>query len=252
MNRKNAVAGQFFTLIELLVVIAIIAILAGMLLPALQQARERGNTIKCTNNLKTIGLSFSHYSADNKDFIMPNWPKLRKSDGSWLDHPFSGGLIYLGYLPSSNWEQPNALSTTNVPKGVFACTSEKRASLSGQTCWNTWKGTHYGRMGYVGDHLGASVANKPRYFFKTTELRKPSKNADTGDKGKTGIQCGMELAPLTEAARHTGAMNVLFLDGHVELRNLSSLPYKEKDPENYYRRAFWSRKDQQKNWGNYE
>ncbi len=110
-NSVKQTAGGF-TLIELLVVIAIIAILAGMLLPALTKAKNRAKRISCVNNLKQIGLGSLMYAADNKGHLSGfTWQK--------VELPTPASTDRTGSDDDYNWAHPAYVK----PVTPFICPS---------------------------------------------------------------------------------------------------------------------------------
>ena len=102
-------ACRIFTLIELLIVIAIIAILAAMLLPALNKAKEKAHGVSCLNNLKQMGTAHIAYSNDYNDFCVPT------------AHVYSGIGV---------WAFPDLLNLYLKSDAVFLCPSAKTNNRS--------------------------------------------------------------------------------------------------------------------------
>ncbi len=183
MDGKNGweKGREGFTLIELLVVIAIIAILAAMLLPALSKAREKARQISCMNNLKQLGITFSMYYQDNAERLPPS------KDDAWRN-------CIVKYLGKTNWyDRP-------INK-YFYCPSQLPAAT------------------YFAYGMNGSIAydTSGNYPCVLSRIRKPSNTILLADSrgGKTILSSGSDVDYYAEY-RHSGGLNFLCLDAHVE------------------------------------
>jgi len=220
-----------FTLIELLVVIAIIAILAAMLLPALNQARERSKQSNCISNQKNIGSFAIFYANDNHDY-MP--PACRDAGGPAPGHQqiltiksehFSIGWIY---AMGPYWGAKSTWLNTVFSK-LFACPSGMEEIYAPAISGVAYPATNYAYAARLG-----SIYTEKDLMRKISRCRAPSKAGyliDLDTKQQNGgtynaiypyTACDT-VYPATKFLRHGLRVNILYADGHAGTRSYAKL-----------------------------